>query len=457
MNELKQYAQGLGADEEVILWLEKRLPKDYTTKEAEHIIDYMISDKRPNRIERMTWEQAKSNTDKWNKSLQKKGQHIQETKSDIEIVLDFKDGFKIVKLVGQKAYEREGYLMRHCVATYYNKDVEIYSLRDKNNNPHCTIEKDVQIKGKGNGDIHPKYINYIVQFLESTGMKVRDSEMKNLGYTVPKFYQYTINKKFREKYVRKNEEIVYKKGYTIINSVSQIKKTGKFLFDNNIIEGGIIDNLYAVSGYIHVCENSKLSLPKVTTTGNIDMSENSELSLPKVTTTGGIEMGKNSKLSLPKVTTTKNIFMYNDSKLSLPKATTTKDIYMYKDSKLSLPKVTTTGNIYMNENSKLSLPKATTTGNICMYRDSKLSLPKVTTTKNIFINENSKLSLPKATTTGNICMYRDSKLSLPKVTTTGNIDMSENSKLSLPKVTTTGNIDMSENSKLSLPKVTTTY
>ena len=48
--------------------------------------------------------------------------------------------------------------------------------------PHCTMEKDKQIKGKGNGDIHPKYVHYIVKFLEHVGMSVSDSEMKHLGY-----------------------------------------------------------------------------------------------------------------------------------------------------------------------------------------------------------------------------------------------------------------------------------
>ena len=72
--------------------------------------------------------------------------------------------------------------MSHCVGGYYGNGKEIYSLRDKDNIPHCTMEKDQQIKGKGNGDIHPKYINYVVKFLEHVGMTVGDSEMKHLGY-----------------------------------------------------------------------------------------------------------------------------------------------------------------------------------------------------------------------------------------------------------------------------------
>jgi hypothetical protein len=44
------------------------------------------------------------------------------------------------------------------------------------------MEKDQQVKGKGNGDIHPKYVDYVVKFLEHTGMTVGDGEMRHLGY-----------------------------------------------------------------------------------------------------------------------------------------------------------------------------------------------------------------------------------------------------------------------------------
>ena len=109
----------------------------------------------------------------------------------------------MVKLKGKNAFEREGYLMRHCVSSYYGKDTEVYSLRDKDNNPHATLEKDQQIKGKGNGSINPKYVKYIVEFLEEIGMEVGDNEMKNLGYVnVENVTEYKFKKKdlFRDKY-----------------------------------------------------------------------------------------------------------------------------------------------------------------------------------------------------------------------------------------------------------------
>ena len=162
-------------------------PEDQT--EIEHVLDYLKNKKDKSKIYKMCYEDAKIVTEKWNKTLQKRGSKISETESDTEVEIDFGDGMKLVKLTGKAAYDREGHLMRHCVSSYYNKDqCYIYSLRDKNNNPHATIELQKngdyinQIKGKGNGSIHPKYINYVLQTLEHLGQNVRDSELKHLGY-----------------------------------------------------------------------------------------------------------------------------------------------------------------------------------------------------------------------------------------------------------------------------------
>ena len=141
LQEIIKYAKGMNVDQDVFTWIDSHL-KAYLEKnnpeqsEVEHIIDYFASDKRPKRISKMSYDQAKSNTDKWNKALIKKGSAIQGLEEDTEVIKDFGDGFKIVKLVGENAYKREGFLMRHCVASYYGCDKEIYSLRDKDNNPH---------------------------------------------------------------------------------------------------------------------------------------------------------------------------------------------------------------------------------------------------------------------------------------------------------------------------------
>jgi hypothetical protein len=79
--------------------------------------------------------------------------------------------------------------MSHCVGGYtLTNDCLIYSYRDSKNMPHATFEvrksnnEIIQIKGKGNGAIHPKYIDPILEFLKAIGMDIRPSDMINLGY-----------------------------------------------------------------------------------------------------------------------------------------------------------------------------------------------------------------------------------------------------------------------------------
>lgn len=111
-----QYAKAFNSRQEVLNWIGSTL-KNYLAKnpeiqdEIEHIIDYISSDAAPKNIAGMAYDEAKNNAEKWLKAQAKKGEHIKETAADTEIVLDFKDGFKIVKLVGENAYKREGFLV----------------------------------------------------------------------------------------------------------------------------------------------------------------------------------------------------------------------------------------------------------------------------------------------------------------------------------------------------------
>lgn len=189
-----EYAKALDASEEVVDWIQSTL-RAYLSKHApsqgdiEHVLDYLCSKDGPQKLKRMSFVQAKEKSDAWLKTQMKKGQHIKESPRDTETIYKFDDGSAIVKLVGKAAFQREGFLMSHCVAEWFNKkDQWVYSYRDKDNNPHATFEvinsgKEIQqIKGKGNGSIHPRYIEPILQFLKSIGFEVRDQEMKNLGY-----------------------------------------------------------------------------------------------------------------------------------------------------------------------------------------------------------------------------------------------------------------------------------
>lgn len=195
-----EYVNGLGGSSEVLEWVSTVLTKQGTKRtldqtEAEHVLDYLLSPVAPQRLRRMSYADAKIAADKWSAANQKKGRNIQESAADVEVIHDFMDGARIVRLLTKPALQREGFLMSHCVGGYNpdSKDIHIYSYRDKSNMPHATFEvrrtqKEItQIKGKGNGAIHPRYINPILAFLLSIGIKVRPGDMKNLGYHhVPK-------------------------------------------------------------------------------------------------------------------------------------------------------------------------------------------------------------------------------------------------------------------------------
>lgn len=193
--QLETYAQHLNAGAEVLGWL-RTTGKNAITKhqrcesELEHILDFLVSPAAPKRLQKMSFADAKRKAEEWSKQNQKKGRGLVDTDDDIETIHDFLDGTKIVRLKTKKAFEREGFLMSHCVGGYRpdNENCYIYSYRDSKNIPHATFEVEksggeiMQIKGKGNGPIHPKYIHPILEFLRVIGMSIRPSDMVNLGY-----------------------------------------------------------------------------------------------------------------------------------------------------------------------------------------------------------------------------------------------------------------------------------
>lgn len=194
IEQLEEYAKHLNANNEIVLWLKTTGKKALKTKQAdsselEHILDFFVSSAAPSRLQKMSIADAKRKTDEWSKANQKKGRDLIDTDEDIETIHDFLDGTKIVLLKTKKAFQREGFLMNHCLGGYNLIDKTfIYSYRDSKNIPHATFEvhKDNdtinQIKGKGNGPIHPKYIHPILTFLKAVGQEIRPTDMVNLGY-----------------------------------------------------------------------------------------------------------------------------------------------------------------------------------------------------------------------------------------------------------------------------------
>jgi PcfJ-like protein len=194
INELLTYAKSIGASNDVSWWVSnvavKQLKENKATvSEVEHIVDFFVSKAAPKRLQKMSFKDAKRKSNEWLAASQKKGKNLVDSPDDMTTIHDFMDGTTIVQLKTKKALEREGFLMGHCVGGYtITEDRHIYSYRDAKNLPHATFEVQkaageiVQIKGKGNGEIHPKYIKPILAFLTTIGLNIRPSDMSNLGY-----------------------------------------------------------------------------------------------------------------------------------------------------------------------------------------------------------------------------------------------------------------------------------
>jgi hypothetical protein len=202
--QLKLTRKGKPMLQELLLQTEKEIVKTYINNimkkyieneknanqgELEHIIDLFNAKQVDERILKIPVKTAIEKSKKWVKKLSEQAGAIPETECDTEIVHDFNNGFKFVKLLSKSTYAREGKLMSNCVLSYFGRnDVLIYSLRDKLNKPHCTLEVKIennyvnQIKGKGKGSVHPKYIKYVLFMLQKLGQKLRSSELTYLGY-----------------------------------------------------------------------------------------------------------------------------------------------------------------------------------------------------------------------------------------------------------------------------------
>lgn len=147
-----------------------------TDSEIDHIIDYLKSTQSPKRISRLGVIDAKKQSENWTLSLNKKNKKdfnfLEKENKDVSVFKKYENGFYWVKLVSESSYKKEGFMMNHCVSSYFSKKHStIYSLRDSENNPHCTIEYSLvtnsinQIKGKHNHEISKKYVDYVIDFL----------------------------------------------------------------------------------------------------------------------------------------------------------------------------------------------------------------------------------------------------------------------------------------------------
>jgi len=141
------------------------------SNQIDHVMDYFLANPNLN-ISRISVPEAIRQSEEWTKQLNRKASDKEDAQGTEE-VRKYPDGFRWVKVTSEQSLNREGKLMGHCVGSYCDRvssgSTSIYSLRDKKNEPHCTVEVTKsgiqQMQGKGNGPVDKKYIKYIKDFI----------------------------------------------------------------------------------------------------------------------------------------------------------------------------------------------------------------------------------------------------------------------------------------------------
>lgn len=105
-------------------------------------------------------------------------------------LLAFENGYRFALLTTPKDLEIEGRRMRHCVGDYdyeVERGSDIVSLRGPDDRPHVTLEilggrEVVQIKGKANASVAPRYRRYVACFIRDMELEVT-GDRENAGIT----------------------------------------------------------------------------------------------------------------------------------------------------------------------------------------------------------------------------------------------------------------------------------
>jgi hypothetical protein len=176
--------------EEIVQFSMSKLDSDFEQK-VNDVRDWLSSFSDQDKsiqdkvIKHNTFQQAITHTEKWHLQLEKamsKQKTISITREGLETLLEYEDGSGWFKLLTPESKDYEGSHMGHCVGSGGYDNRTIYSFRDHENKPHCTIEfdensRDVQqVKGKGNRAVVEKYIQKVIEFIDVLKPKnVRDA------------------------------------------------------------------------------------------------------------------------------------------------------------------------------------------------------------------------------------------------------------------------------------------
>ncbi len=152
--------------------------------------------------------------------------------------IDLGNGFRMVRLTNADELKAEGVCMSHCVGQGAYDDgvesgkTEIYSLRDRFNKPHVTIELDagrgriVQVKGKGDKKPIAEYMPYVQRFVEQ-GLVGSGNHVLSLGNLIAGY----VSKDFARSYMHKYQMFP---GAANWHTLVELRKAGLITYEETL-------------------------------------------------------------------------------------------------------------------------------------------------------------------------------------------------------------------------------
>jgi hypothetical protein len=194
---LPQWAKDKLKDGETLHWFNPLCTRRRVLWQTlQHIVmwynTFRDGDTRLRRCDRINFDTAAKAAAFWFKDV---NENIWEYVKDMPpVIKTYEHGIHWVRLVTSLHFEREGRLMKHCVGNggYFESwrrgQREYYSLRDKGNKPHATIETNsgdkknvrvLQCKGPTNGRPSKNFQPYIRRFFNDMRWAI-DGDQSNI-------------------------------------------------------------------------------------------------------------------------------------------------------------------------------------------------------------------------------------------------------------------------------------
>lgn len=341
-------------------------------EQVEHIVDFMKAQVAANpqiKFENFQVDQAFKQAADWTARLQKKKTEEEVEGTDYNTIKAYDTGYKWIDVVSQNGLLREGKLMGHCVGGYYDRvksgSVKILSLRDKKNEPHCTIELERggrlnQIKGKQNGKVNKEYMDYVMDFINSK--------------LVP-------FKKMDEYDMKRNGLLHTKEGYISVN---------------NIKPGTVIEHDFNLKDFKDV------ELPEdLTVKGDLKVGDRAEFK-KNLKVGGELDLSHNSISELPEGLDVKDLNIFDTNIRELPRGMKIRGSLIAKYSQLEkLPdNLKIAGDLDLSHTPLIDLPKKLKVGHELDLMETGITvLPDdLKVGKAIFMDDDwkEKVKVPKA-------------------------------------------------------------